>query len=99
MLILSLIDSSSLSYTFIQAFPAFMKSNSALTSDLRSNICAIVAGNQSRQQLNAFLRVCHALATTTLRRKIAAAMLQSRFSYASYADMAYDCIADLLQSG
>lgn len=80
---------------FYWSFLGFMQSKLLLTSNLRSIICAIIAGKQTLQQLNEFVSVCHALATTTLRHKIAAAMLQSRFHYSSYSDMAYDCIADL----
>lgn len=68
---------------------------SGLSSNLRCYLRAILAGTQTRQQVNECVAVCHALATTMLRRKIVAAMLQAKFGYTSYADMAYDCIADL----
>jgi hypothetical protein len=72
-----------------------MQSNPLLTIDLRASICAIVSGSQTRQQLNEFVLVCHAIASISLRRKVAAAMLQSRFHYSTYSDLAFDCIADL----
>jgi hypothetical protein len=72
-----------------------MPTKYVLSSDLPSLIAAIVAGRPTRRQLNEIVTLCHGLAATFLRRKIAGAMLQTRFHYASYRDLAYDCIAEL----
>jgi hypothetical protein len=66
-------------------------------TNLSSLIDALLKGGQTRQQLNETISLCHGLATVFLRRKIAGAMLQSRFHYSSYRDLAYDCIAELFR--
>jgi hypothetical protein len=72
-----------------------MQSPLLRTIDLHSVLRAVVRGDQSARQVTDLIAVCHALATAVLRARIAAAMLQSRLHFSSYADMAYDCIADL----
>jgi hypothetical protein len=72
-----------------------MQPHSVLTNDLRAHLRAVLSGSPSRTAVSRLITVCHGLAIVALRRKIAAAMLQPRFQYANYADMAYDCIAAL----
>jgi hypothetical protein len=72
-----------------------MQTNVLQSTDLKSILSAVVRGNQSPRQLSELVTVCHSLAMATLRWKIASAMLQTRLHYSGYADLAYDCIADL----
>ncbi len=74
-----------------------MQAIDRLTQDLRSIVAAVVAENQSREQLNRLVTVCHSLCVAILKYKIAFAMLESRFHYSSYRDLAFDVIGELFR--
>jgi hypothetical protein len=65
-------------------------------TSLRENICALLRGSGTRQQLEAVVAVCHSLALTHLRSK-GAAWRMMNFHGLDLPDLAYDCIADLFQ--
>ncbi|MBK7259231.1 MAG: hypothetical protein IPI01_15790 [Ignavibacteriae bacterium] len=65
-------------------------------TSLQENLSALLDGRATRQQVDAVIAVCHALALTHVRSKRSAWRMME-FHGVSHADLAYDCIAELFR--
>ncbi|HTX18958.1 MAG TPA: hypothetical protein VMG34_09900 [Bacteroidota bacterium] len=74
-----------------------MTVSSLLSEHLRSNLSTVLKDSGARRELDDLVRVCHSLALSALRGKIASGKLSADFFGLNDSDLAYDCIADLLQ--
>jgi hypothetical protein len=65
-------------------------------TSLHQNMSALLAGSETRQQLEAVVAVSHALALTHLRGKGSAWRMMD-FHGLAHSDLAYDCVGDLFR--
>ncbi len=72
-----------------------MDISKTLLVEFRSNLQGILRDNSTELQLNGIIKVCHAVAITYLKGKIASRRLNLEFVKLNLSDVAYDCIADL----
>ncbi len=61
----------------------------------RKSLRAILAGAYERTDVNALVKVCHALAVPYVRRRLSGDVVLKRTLELNVGDFAYDCLADL----
>jgi DNA-binding transcriptional MerR regulator len=71
-----------------------MYNHQTLSKGLRENLLSLIAGSGTREQINALVKVFHALAHSFLMSKATSEKLTS-VSGLKISDIAYDCIAEL----
>lgn len=74
-----------------------MKSAGGKIDDIRDDLCEVLAGNERGQGTRNLARLCRALATVVINRKIADGALNCRHIGLTPQDIAIDCIAELFQ--
>jgi hypothetical protein len=70
---------------------------SHLLQNLRSNLSSVLANAHSQPQLDEFVLLCHSLAVSSIRGKLASGKINTSLLGLNDSDLAYDCIADLFQ--
>jgi hypothetical protein len=70
---------------------------SHLLKNLRSNLSSVLANVYSQRQLDELVLLCHSLAVSSIRGKLASGKINTSLLGLNDSDLAYDCIADLFQ--
>jgi hypothetical protein len=68
-----------------------------LIRDIRSKLEPVLGRSYSRQELNDFVVLCHALAVVAVRSRTKSLRYLTRFHFANESDIAYECISDLFR--
>ena len=70
---------------------------SHLLKNLRPNLSFVLANAHSKRQLEELVSLCHSLAVSSIRGKLASGKINTTLLGLNDSDLAYDCIADLFQ--
>ena len=68
-----------------------------LLKNLRGNLSSLLSNAYSPRQLDEMVLLCHSLAVTSIRGKLASGKISTSLLGLNDSDLAYDCIADLFQ--
>ena len=74
-----------------------MPVSSHLLQNLRFNLSSVLTNAHSKRQLEELVLLCHSLAISSIRSKLASGKINTSLLGLNDSDLAYDCIADLFQ--